>query len=64
MTPKEWAIQAFEMCDHGGMICMDCAEQAISAAIEEERKRWLCEVRDQNGDVAREVVPRKFASSK
>lgn len=39
MDPKEWAIQAFDTCDHGGMICMNCAEKAIKAAIEEERAR-------------------------
>lgn len=37
MTAKEWAVQAFETCDHAGMICMSCAEEAIRAAIEEDR---------------------------
>lgn len=37
MNPKEWAIEAFETCDHGGMICINCAERTIRAAIEEER---------------------------
>ncbi len=43
MTPKEWAIQAFETCDHGGMICMRCAEAAIRAAIEDDRSRRVSE---------------------
>lgn len=50
MTPKDWSIEAFETCDHGGMICMSCAERAISAAIEEARAQWLCGRRERNGD--------------
>ena len=38
MNPKEWAIQAFETCEHGGMICMHCAERVITAAIEERAR--------------------------
>ncbi len=49
MTPKEWSIQAFEMCEHGGMICMSCAEKAISAAIKEARTQWLCGADERNG---------------
>jgi len=41
MTAKELAIEAFETCEHAGMICMQCAEGAIKAAIEQERMRWL-----------------------
>lgn len=48
MTSKEWAIQAFDTCDHGGMICMSCAEKAISAAIKEDR--GFREAHDQNAD--------------
>lgn len=43
MTPNEWAIQAFDACDHAGMICMRCAEEAIRAAIEEDRTRRLAD---------------------
>ncbi len=50
MTPKEWAIQAFETCEHAGMICMSCAERAISAAIEEDRAQALCDSHAHNGD--------------
>ncbi len=50
MTPKEWSIQAFEACEHGGMICMICAERAITAAIEEAREEWLSETHERNGD--------------
>lgn len=39
MTPKEWAIKAFDSCDHGGLICMSCVEKAVRAAIEEDRAR-------------------------
>ena len=55
MTPKEWSIEAFEMCDHAGMICMTCVEKAISAALEEDR---------QNGadELLREGVPSVFES--
>ncbi len=49
MTPKEWSVEAFETCDHGGMICMSCAEKTIRAAIEEDRALLLCEARKQNG---------------
>ncbi len=49
MTPKEWSLEAFEMCDHGGLICLSCAEKAIKAAIEEDRGTWLSEARKQNG---------------
>jgi hypothetical protein len=44
MDAKAWATEAFEECDHAGMICMDCAEKAIKAAVAEERARRL------NGD--------------
>lgn len=59
MTPKEWSMEAFEMCDHAGMICMNCAEKAIAAAIEEDRGTWFGEARKQNGDdeLLREEVP-------
>lgn len=50
MTSKEWAIQAFETCEHGGMICMSCAEKAIVAAIEEDRRQGVREAHDQNAD--------------
>lgn len=50
MTPKEWSIEAFETCDHGGMICMSCAEKAISAAIDEAREQWHCGTSERNGD--------------
>lgn len=39
MTPKEWAIKAFDSCDHGGLICMSCVEKAVRGAIEEDRTR-------------------------
>ncbi|MFQ5802368.1 MAG: hypothetical protein ACE5JQ_05665 [Candidatus Methylomirabilales bacterium] len=51
MTSKEWAIQAFETCEHGGMICMSCAEKAITAAIEEDRERCFHEAHDANGQL-------------
>lgn len=51
MTAKELAIEAFETCEHAGMICMQCAEAAIKAAIEQERMRWLCEVHPQDTDL-------------
>ena len=59
MTPKEWSIEAFDMCDHGGLICLSCAEKAIKAAIEEDRERWLGEAQKQNGDdeLLREEAP-------
>lgn len=59
MTPKEWSIEAFEMCDHGGLICLSCAEKAIKAAIEEDRGTWRGEAQKQNGDdeLLREGVP-------
>ncbi|MFQ5846163.1 MAG: hypothetical protein ACE5IQ_00650 [Candidatus Methylomirabilales bacterium] len=65
MTPKQWSIEAFEMCDHGGMICMTCAERAISAAVEEERAGGRCEVHAHNGDegLLRERVSSGLASS-
>jgi hypothetical protein len=53
MTAKELAVEAFETCDHAGMICMQCAEGAIKAAIEQERMRWLCEAYHQDGDLGR-----------
>lgn len=59
MTPKEWSVEAFEMCDHAGMICMNCAEEAIRGAIEEQQAMWLSEVGNQNGDddLLRKGVP-------
>lgn len=54
MTSKEWAIQAFETCDHAGMICMTCAEKAIKAAIEEDRKLRARKTQDANGQSMRE----------
>jgi hypothetical protein len=56
MTSKEWAIRAFEMCDHGGMICMSCAEKAIKAAIEEDRALCHDKGGDANGQLSREEV--------
>lgn len=63
MTPKEWSIEAFEMCDHAGMICMSCAEKAIRDAIEEHRAMWVAEARRQNGDDALEAVPSVLKAS-
>lgn len=59
MTPKEWSIEAFDMCDHGGLICLSCAEKAIKAAIEEHRETWLADAQKQNGDdeLLREEAP-------
>ncbi|MFQ5917240.1 MAG: hypothetical protein ACE5I0_05435 [Candidatus Binatia bacterium] len=50
MTSKDWAIEAFETCEHCGMICMSCAEKAITAAIEEDRRREVREDHNQNAD--------------
>ena len=65
MTPKEWSIEAFETCDHAGMICMNCAERAIKAAIEEEQARLLCQAHEPNGDegLLREGVAKCLTSS-
>jgi len=65
MTAKELAIEAFETCEHAGMICMDCAEKAIKAAIEQERLRWLCDAREQDGDrvLLWEEAPSSFTFS-
>lgn len=65
MTPKEWSIEAFETCDHGGMICMNCVERAIKAAIEEERARSLCQAHEPNGDegLLREGASKSLTSS-
>lgn len=56
MTSKEWAVQAFEMCDHAGMICMSCAEKAIRAAIEEDRALCSHKTQDANGQLTPEEV--------
>lgn len=65
MDAKEWAIEAFESCDHAGMICMDCAEKAIRAAMAEERARLLCEARESNGDPwLPEAVHHRLVASK
>ncbi|HET7854775.1 MAG TPA: hypothetical protein VFM04_10000 [Candidatus Methylomirabilis sp.] len=65
MTAKELAIQAFETCEHAGMICMDCAERAIKTAIEQERIRWLCDGREHDGDqeLLWEGLPTSFTFS-
>lgn len=56
MTSKEWAVQAFETCEHGGMICMSCAEKAIQAAIEEDRELCTRKAHDSNSQLTREKV--------
>ncbi|MFQ5989957.1 MAG: hypothetical protein ACE5K9_08585 [Candidatus Methylomirabilales bacterium] len=56
MTSKEWAIQAFDTCEHGGMICMSCAEKAIQAAIEEDRDLCSRKAHDGNGQLTPEKV--------
>ena len=56
MTSKQWAVQAFETCEHGGMICMSCAEKAIQAAIEEDRELCARNALDGNGQLTPEKV--------
>ena len=56
MTSKEWAVEAFEKCDHAGMICMSCAENAIKAAIEEDRELHSRNAQDVNEQLTREEV--------
>jgi len=56
MTSKEWAVEAFEGCDHAGMICMSCAENAIKAAIEEDRALRSRSPQDANGQLTREAM--------
>ncbi len=63
MTPKEWSVEAFEMCDHAGMICMSCVEKVISGALEEHRALWVSEARRQNGDDELVAVPSVLKAS-
>lgn len=56
MTSKEWAVEAFEKCDHAGMICMSCAENTIKAAIEEDRELHPRKAQDVNEQLTREEV--------